>query len=495
MAIGNNESKTTPPNNSKIKNELTNSPDIKDNKNYVPIQAENPYHFLTNAYTGRGGFRDGSYLINHAREMFYDKRRDCSFYVNYLRPILGKMVEPVFNKNIKREITPDNNTLLVSTFIKNVDNLGNDINSFMEIVMRWNWLHGLVFVVVDNFKEIPDTNEQAINERIMPYAYIRYAWEYYSHEVDNYGSIRSIEFEGKEKTVKTSRGEKRYRVIEHWDYFQFYRYDIDKDTKEESPPYDIFDHNLGILPVVYIPTGLRENHTDILVDSPLYDIARLNHMLFNRDSEMRESERTQGFSQFCIQTDSLSDMQLGKYSIIGFGTDVTIPPFYASPDPNVIKELRENISIYTEIIFRVAEQDGFVQGVKQAQSGIAMQWDFEPQNKTLSKTSLIASEIEDKIIQIFKAYTNQDFEYNANYPTDFKPGADREVIQIVTELIDLGVSGKAKAYAIKEAYKRGPFNKEDEGFEDAIKSIEQSIEEENQRINLMPNNNNEEQED
>ena len=71
----------------------TADPNTSDSHVYTSLHTVNQYDFMDNAHDGTGGFRDGRYLVPHSRETFYTKRRELSFYKNFVRDVVIKPEE------------------------------------------------------------------------------------------------------------------------------------------------------------------------------------------------------------------------------------------------------------------------------------------------------------------------------------------------------------------------------------------------------------------
>jgi hypothetical protein len=189
---------------------------------------------------------------------------------------------------------------------------------------------------------------------------------------------------------------------------------------------------------------------EIYVDPPLYDIARLNHALFNKDSEIREIERNQGFSLLVVQTDKPENLTIGTSNVLFIGSTTTVAPFFAAPDVGVQKTLMEYSKEIQEAVFMIAEQNGVV-GVTEAKSGIALQWEFFARESVLKKTSRMAAGFEEKVSEIFRDYTGDAFVYAVEYPYTFQPNDKNADLGTIQSYIDLGVPAKAKALAMEKA--------------------------------------------
>ena len=285
--------KSIPPDNSKITSETTYRPNITDTFNYVPILGKNIYQFMTDAFHGTGGFRDGRYLVPHLREQFYDNRRDLNFYKNYVAPIVRAKIDGVTGRKIKRTVTMNGDVIesgkMVNDFLKNVDNAGIPMQPFVDDVLTVACLHGVTFVVVDNFRtgDQPPTLQEALDGRIFPYVYIKSADQVDAFKADIFGNLEWIRFVEDPVFIKNERTkvmEKQARFSQ-WDDMKWHL--GTKNEKKEFLVLETFEHDLGKIPVIPVFTAKRIAKNNILVNPPLYDIAKINHAIYNKDSEVR----------------------------------------------------------------------------------------------------------------------------------------------------------------------------------------------------------------
>ena len=77
------------------------------------------YSLLDDAYRGSGGFETGNYLIPHTAESAekYARRKQMSYYINFIKPIIDSHVNPIF----KSEPVRDGMSEIFELFTKNVD--------------------------------------------------------------------------------------------------------------------------------------------------------------------------------------------------------------------------------------------------------------------------------------------------------------------------------------------------------------------------------------
>jgi hypothetical protein len=333
----------------------------------------------------------------------------------------------------------ENNQVPFGIFLEDVDNDKTPMQIYMEELMLSVRLHGVGITVMDNFAQDmqPSSIKEVVDNRIMPYIYQRSAADVIAWKTDDYGCLQSITFEEAPVVMVSSNGtevvEKRYRI---WttEYSQLLKKNKENKFELVTPP---VVHNLGRVPVILTYIQKPRYPSVILVDPPMYDIARINHVLYNKDSEIRDQERAQAFSNFYIQGDPNGNITLGPHNVIFIPMDATIPPGFASPDTAILTNLVLNAEKLRESLFLQAEQAGVV-GVKPAESGIAAQWHFWAVESQLKKTSKLATNTEMDIAELFKEYTQTDFEYVVQYPDEFQPGDVGSLINTYKTIIDMG---------------------------------------------------------
>ena len=141
------------------------------------------------------GFEDGTYLIPHTSERNdkYTRRKNMSYYVNYVKPVIDAHVNPIFNTEPARQgMSPTFNR-----FINDVDGNNTSITRFMKKVAIMAKLHGVQFVVVDMAK-IDDsqviTEADIEQERIYPYLYSVSPSQVINWATDKFGRLISISY-------------------------------------------------------------------------------------------------------------------------------------------------------------------------------------------------------------------------------------------------------------------------------------------------------------
>lgn len=455
----------------------------------------NVYEFMDHAHDGKGGFRDGTYLIPHKREVFYKDRKKLSYYKNFLKPILRAMLEPVFDERVGHKTADWEDAEKVveasfmSQFVEDCNGAGMHLQEFMKVWVRRARLHGVAFAVMDNFPEdqMPEDAATAMRERKFPYLYLRKASQIpygkgKGFELDDFGVLTWIIFSDR-NDPKDKTNPKRWRKWTTTKTVQLKQSTANASGFEELSA-TRREHKAGVVPVMPLFAVEREDLDVLLVDPPLYDLARLCHALFNKTSEIRSQERSQGFAIFYIQTDNPgAAFTIGDKTILFLPMDTKIPPGFAAPDANILEGLVKNEDRLREDIFRIAEQNG-VTGVQSAKSGVAMQWDFFAHESVLKATSTMAVVGTDQVARMFNRYVvNEQVAIYADYPTGFQPNDKDKELTLYDKYNLMNPPTKGIALSLEKAT-RLVFSDEDP--QRVAEVIEQIKEEATDEVNAEP---------
>lgn len=408
-------------------NTQSKDPSSSSGSTSIDINSLNEYVFIEQSYKGTGGFKTGYYLIAHQREAFYSARTQLSYYTNFVNPILRAMFVPVFTSPVKRDY--DDNKLF-EMFKKDVNYNNLPLQNFTEIVAKYVRLHSITFIVMDYI--LPDdveiTETYLLNNDVHPYAYIKKAYEVENYILDFFGRLTEITFIDECQQLKKSDGTvKEVQTYIRWSKDKWERV-IKKKDKYIAIETRILD--LGSIPVSPIYEDYREDTKVLLTESKFYSLTKINHTIFNQDSERRELQRNQTFSILCIQEDKndVAGKSIGTTNYLRVSPDVSNMPQFISPDTNILKELQAQRDENKKDLFTLADQLGVIGISKAAKSGVALSYEFSAYEATLQKTAEIAIRIENEVVRLFQLYTNTDFEYVAHYNTEYTVGKDENKI-------------------------------------------------------------------
>jgi hypothetical protein len=403
---------------------LQNTNIIQDNSAFKDPKNVDKFQFLKEAYEGTGGFYDGRYLWPFARESWYNDSRRCSIYKNIFKSVVNAKVDPVFSDLVDRETGSD----LFRSFIMNADNCGTHIQSIVEAAVLYARLYDVCFLVMDNVpaEDQPKTLSDALEARIMPYIYIKEPQDVYAYETSRWGQLSEITFTDDSIMV----GNIKCQTYRHWTTTGWDTFYIDpKDRKAERKiPIASGDHDLGLLPIISILDFAKTKNMRTMPYPSCYDMGLACLGLFNKESELSNLEKYQGFGIFYVSGVEADTVTIGHSNFISVNNEAKFAPGFASPNPAHHANLLKSCERMAEDIISLAGQQGVVIGIQQAKSGIAKEWDFRAQEAVLRKTSQAAEALEMDIANLFKLYTKTSFDYTADYPDRFAPKKDEDTV-------------------------------------------------------------------
>lgn len=443
-------------------------PSKDDTSMYVETLNLNPYKFMDDAYYGEAGFKDGTYLTPHMREMQYTSRRQLSTYKNFVKPILDAMIDPIFADTIPRNL--DQSSLFAS-FVTDTDNNGTTLDQAVSEIVHMVVRHGQAFVIMDNFTQddMPATLVEARRDRVFPYILIKSALDVDSSKLDKWGNILSITF----LDVKTTVNKKEVQLYRTWtsEYSQV----MTKSGETYAPYAPPVIHGLGVIPVIPVYKNPRRDKTKLCVTPPHYDIARICLAIYNKESEVRDLERAQSFSILCVQTDRGGNLTIGSKNVLFMPMDCTIAPMFISPNPSILVGLMVNAEKMRDDMYKLAEQSG-VTAVKSESSGVAEAYKFYGHETVLQKMSALAKAVDKAIFDLFCLYTKETPDYEADYPVDFAPGNISVEVDTLDKYLKQDLPPKAKALALQKWTRLILSDQDPDDLQEAIDEIEEANE-------------------
>jgi len=380
---------------------------MSNNNFSTPINSINQYVFCTEAYEGSGGFKNGNYLAPFNREENFDTRKRQAVYKNYIKGIIDSLIVPVFSTPAIRTTTSD----MFSGFINNCTANGVTLQQFMRDTLLNTRLHGICFVIMDNFSDIPESRAEAVDKRIYPYVYNRKAYEYVKHTADKIGRTTSITFIN--GLIKVNGQEVDTNII-------FTATDVKVVSKDGTKVYSTITHDLGIVPV--IPVSLTPT-SGMQPIAPAYDLSKCNATIYNQSSEQRNIERLQSFSLLVIPgNESNSSVSVGADSVLWIDSTSSQAPQYINPNPAVLTTLISSEQNNIDQLLSMADTLGATAVVKNsAESGVSKSYTFLGQSFALQDTANLAMWAEMAISKLFELFIGEPVNYTVKYKTRYAP--------------------------------------------------------------------------
>jgi hypothetical protein len=381
--------------------------------------------FLLDAYSGKGGFATGAYLVPHPREDVstggkFDRRKELAVYPNYCRKIVNVFMGFLWKQAPNREADE-----LYSQFMANANGAGSKLDALLFAYQRLAMILGTVYIIVDK----PKTQGQTRADQTLPYLALRLPGQLVAETKDAAGRWTSVTF------LETLNGETVYRTFK-LDGWILSKQADGTDVVEQG------EYKLGRVPVVRFHIEKPLDPTDSRSQSWFYDLAGLNWDLYNARSELRELFRAQTFAILKLpardetQRQSLNDLTISTENALAYDpTDGGDPGFIAPPaDP--VNLYMQQIANTVNDIYRVANLE-FVGGVQQ--SGVALSFHFQEANSSLGGMAGEGEAAETEIASLVYAWQGREFAGNIAYPSEFNMTDVKEALAIAMDSIDLGL--------------------------------------------------------
>ncbi|TWH48544.1 hypothetical protein [Sporomusa sp. KB1] len=446
------------------------------------------YTFLSDAYHGEGGFKNGDYLIKHPREPAekFTKRKELSYYLNYVAPVVNSHVDPVFRVEAARDWGSEiggkrrrrrKDTDLFSGFYKDVTTTGTPLPKFMKSAARIAKLQAVVFIIVDNAAEQQGNMAAVLKSRAYPYAYVVKPKQVTAYQVNKAGKLISITY-----TVAADNSGSTGQKTETWTWTETTWKCVGADGSDKSG-----EHKLNRVPVVPL-FGKDRDPGDMKPQSEFYNIARVNKRIFNLCSEIDELIRNQSFSIFTYpmgeeqEQEDVKEIVTGTENVMGYDGTLANKPDYATPDSSPLEQLREERKDLIAEIYRMAELS-HVTGVQEKTSGVAKAWDFETTNRTLADFANNCEQAEREIAVLFELWTNSKVNYDVKYSDDFGIVDVAAELDKVGKALDLNIGGAFNKAVKKKAVDAYLNDLPEDEFDNVIEDIEARAQDETYNFN------------
>lgn len=397
------------------------------------------YRLLKDAYTGSGGFLDGSRLMQHFRESSekYNQRCKTAYYLNYLKPCVDAHVTPIFKALAIRDYE-GTGAVLWEAFMNDVDFTGTHIKDLMRRAAIEAKLNGVAFIVMDMpsdiESEVSTIYSLSKDRSKLPYAFIVSPVQIDEIGLDKFGRINKFTYKEPDR-YSEQQFATRTLTPQGWTL---------KDSKGETSG----NWNLGIVPVVPLFSKEHDNF-DILPSSDFISIAKTNLAIYNMSSWLSDILINQTFSILVYPANDECELIIGTSNALGYPSDATHEPKFIAPASDPANILATNIERLQQECYRMADVVN-VTGVRVQASGTAKAWDYQQTNQILADFADRVEAAEKRLAILFKRWVGVEFEYTCNYPNDYS------IADVETELANAEV---AKGMAFGDEFNLEVFKK------------------------------------
>lgn len=428
----------------------------------------NKYELLDNSYRASGGFEDGSYLIPHPRELAdkYVRRKNMSYYINYVKPVVDSHVNPIFkNKPIRQGLSST-----YEQFIKDVDGNGTTLTRFMKKAAIRAKLHGVEFIVVD-MEQLEEgqivTEKDIIEQRLYPYLYLVSPSQVNNWALDKFGNLIYFSYTITSNFVDDEGNIKSLGETYTWTNDYCIRQIQGEEKRKIVNP-------LGMIPIVPLYGAINDSDT-LIPQSDVYAIARTNYALYNACSEERERARSQAFSMliYPIADDDDYDsgdepLQYGTADMLLYRGTTHGKPEFITPPTDSTDILLSEINFMIKEIYRMANMQFAIEGSKYNISGIVKEWENQQLFQTISELAQGLQEAEYKIAKVFSKYMGENMDnISITYNNQYGIVDSTSVLTNATQALALNICGSYNE-AMKEQVIRATLKDVDSSVIDTI---------------------------
>jgi len=392
--------------------------------------------FLLDAYSGKGGFATGSYLVSHPRESEAKlrKRKELAVYPNFCRKITDVFVGYLWKQSPQRTDLSD----LYTRFVGNADSMGTQLDALLLTYQRLAMILGTVYVIVD--KSSKKATSKA--DEPLPYLSVRLPLQMVHELKDANGEWVEVTFS--EYVVTGSAQVTRYRKFTRTGWVVSAVLHGAADSSTEAEPTS-GSYNFGRVPVVKFHAAPPLDPYSSRADSFFYDLAQLNWDLYNLRSELRELFRAQAFAILTLPVTSdaererLKDLTISTENALTFNPVGGGEPKFIAPPADPVQLYMAQIAQTVLDIYRIANLE-FVGGVQQ--SGVALSFHFQEANSSLRTMAEQCETAEKKIMDLVHLWQGETPQGYIAYNNDFNLTDLAQTLATAMDSITLGLGAE-----------------------------------------------------
>lgn len=381
------------------------------------------WQVLLDAFEGKGGFLDGSYLWPYQREEAkqFEQRQAMARYHNYLEAIVDIYVRFVFTQGVKRT----SKHAEYDAWLQDVDGSGTDIDEFLKRASAQALATGQSGILVDKEMVEPVGPSRAEDEgRVVATIFTPTSvldWRFVHNEL---ASVKLRE-DAPEPPILGDDPTCAYQYL-IWDKTGWAR------LNDRGELIDSALTEMGVVPFMMLRP--KASQFSRMLGRAIVGNANVIKALYNRASEEDEVLRAQAFSVMTVSVDkdgSVDDVKAQLGTVVGTAKALIVKGTidYKTPSQEVPSTIRENIGYLVREIYRIAhvryQRDGL--GVETAES-IKLQ--FSDLNEMLQGFAQALRDTEAAMARAWFGWTTpgdaeaakaayEAAEITSAYPTDF----------------------------------------------------------------------------
>jgi hypothetical protein len=399
--------------------------------------------YLYRSFIGGNTYRSGKYLTRYIGEDSapgdaYGNRLLATPLDNHVASTVDIYRSFLFREPPTRQLGLLVTNPLVNEWMDDTDQEGQSIDSFLKTANDLAMVMGNVWLLVDKPTYKVDTQAEEIALGLRAYAAM-----YTPQNVLDWHYERNIAGKMVLKYIKVRESENQHEVIYTcWHEDSVEKYTVAKDEMGDATDildYQIYDNPLGKVPFI--------NHAPVRSPvkgvgySMLQDVADAQRYIYNLASEAEQAIRISSHPTL-VKTPS-ADATAGAGAIVTIQEDMDpqLKPYLLSPSGATISSILSTMQNTVESIMRSTHTSA-VQGLKTAQSGVALQTERQLLNAKLSDLADTLNETEYAMWDLWFRWqgieTPEEFELKYNDSFDIRDKYSE---------LDLIIKAKAAGFA------------------------------------------------
>ncbi|CAB4153870.1 hypothetical protein UFOVP635_35 [uncultured Caudovirales phage] len=385
------------------------------------------WEFLLYSYVGGEEYRRQSYLTKYQLETAqeYQQRLNTTPLDNHCQSVIGVYISYLFRENAEREFGMWNGQPDVDSFLDDCDYEGRDLDTFMKEVSIWSSVFGHTWILMTKPFTGAGTlgEEQSMGIRpyvniLTPLAVMDWKW---TRTLS--GSYELTYFKYIEEIVDRST------TIREWTKDLINTWVMDDDKKEANLVTQEINQ-LGVIPAV-----LSYNKRSIVKGigvSDVSDIADIQRMIYNLNSEIEQSHRLDGHPSLVVTPETQYGSGAGAIIVMPDTLDPGLKPYVLEHGGGNVQSLHATIEQLVKSIDRLSNTGG-VRGTEvRTLSGVAMEVEFSLLNARLAEKADNLELAEEQLWTLYGLYQGREWEGEITYPGTFNiRDKQREFAQLV----------------------------------------------------------------
>lgn len=386
------------------------------------------WEFLLYSYIGGEEYRRQGYLTRYKLESNeeYQTRLRTTPLDNHCQSVVGVYMSYLFREEPDRDMGMWEYQQDYKDFLEDADMDGRSLDAFMKDVAIWSSVFGHAWIIMTKPALGAATlgAEQAMGVRpyvnlLTPLTVMDWKWSRSPN-----GAYELTYFKYIEEVID------KITVVREWTKDTIKTWEMDDEKKEASMVLEEVNQ-LGTIPAV-----LAYNKRSIvrgLGVSDLGDIADLQRLIYNYNSEVEQSIRLDGHPSLVVTPDTQYGSGAGSIIVIPESSDPGLKPYYLEHSGGNVASIHASIQQTVEAIDRLSNTGG-VRGTEvKTLSGVAMEVEFSLLNARLAEKADNLELAEEQMWRLFGLYQGREFDGEIEYPSSFNiRDKQREFSQLQT---------------------------------------------------------------